>query len=181
MWSCFFRLWTSLALFLFVCWFAVYNYYYLALIIGCVRLASLGRPWSAPGTFEKLSSHSRGSTGSAPCALLVERVTLELARGARRHHERASAIVRLALVRGSPGWAPPRGRPREAKRTHPIILSKPMWKEVHSSFGIHTGMEKGYHFLFPSKMNIGSVTAVTLFKLYAYRDYSSLFGHNSQL
>ena len=38
---------------------------------------------------------------------------------ARRYHERPSVIIRLALVRGSPEWAP-RGRPWEANPTHPL-------------------------------------------------------------
>ena len=43
---------------------------------------------------------------------------LGLARGAWRHHERASVNVGLALVRGSPEKAP-LGRPWQANRTHP--------------------------------------------------------------
>ena len=48
---------------------------------------------------------------------------LGLAQGAWRHHKRASVMVRLALAKGSPKWAP-RCLHEEANRTHPKIISK---------------------------------------------------------
>ena len=57
---------------------------YLQDYYGCVRLASLGRPRSAPSTFEQLWRHFRGSSGSAPITLLVEWVTWGRPRAAYR-------------------------------------------------------------------------------------------------
>ena len=55
-------------------------------IFGCVRLASLGHPRSAPVRSNSFWRHSRGTPRSAPSALLVEWVTWGLAPGKRRHH-----------------------------------------------------------------------------------------------
>ena len=49
---------------------------------------------------------------------------LGVTRVASRHHERASVIVWLSLVRGSPEWAL-WGRPREAYRMHPLLTAWP--------------------------------------------------------
>ena len=89
---------------------------------GCVRLASPGRPRSAPGTFEKLWRQP-------PSALLVERVTW----GWPQVHDvttRGWVVVSISsFVRGSPEWAP-QGRHREANRTHTIY-------KVHYNLFVH--------------------------------------------
>ena len=82
--------------------------------IGCVRLASLGRPWSAPVHSNSFDGAHRVSPQCPACGVGHLRVTW----GACRHHERASVIIRLALVRGSPKWVL-RDRTREAYRMHP--------------------------------------------------------------
>ena len=51
-------------------------------------------------------------------------------------------IVRLALVRGSPEWAP-RGRPREAKRTHPVFHDNTRLLVVTSHLGWPTPWHSG--------------------------------------
>ena len=65
---------------------------------GCVRLSSLGRPRSAPVRSNSLTGLTQVSPQFPACGVGHMGVTC----GACRHHERASVIVRLALVRGSP-------------------------------------------------------------------------------
>ena len=90
------------------------------LYYGCVRLASLGRPGLPRYVRIALTGLTRVSPQCPACGVGHLGVT----RGAWRYHERASVIVRLALVRGSPEWAP-RGRPRELiERTHWPLLNK---------------------------------------------------------
>ena len=67
------------------------------LIKGCVRLASLGRPQSDP-VRTALTGLTRVSPKCPACGVGHFGVTC----GACRHRERASVIVRLALVRASP-------------------------------------------------------------------------------
>ena len=88
--------------------------------IGCVRLASLGWPWTASvrsNSFDDLPGGSPGWTPQCPACGVGH-----LGAGPRcmTSIRQRWVIVRLALVRGSPEWAP-RSIPREAKRTHPMI------------------------------------------------------------
>ena len=86
---------------------------------GCVHLASLGRPRSAP---VHSKSFEGAHLGQPPVPCLWSGSSLGVTWGACRHHERASVIVGSALVRGSAEWAL-RGRPREAKRMHPVWVT----------------------------------------------------------
>ena len=65
------------------------------------RLASLGWPRSAP---VRLNSFDGAHPGQPPVPCLWSG-SLGVTCGTCRHHEKASMIVWLALVRGSPEWA----------------------------------------------------------------------------
>ena len=86
--------------------------------IGCVRLASLGRPRCVRIALASF----QGLTRVSPQCLACEVGHLGVTRCAWRYHKRVSMIARLSLVRGSPEWAPG-DRPREANRTHPMCKS----------------------------------------------------------
>ena len=84
---------------------------------GCVRLASLGRPRSAPARSNSFDGLTWVSPQCPACGVGHLGVTW----GACRHHERASVIVRLALVRGLTRVSTAGYTPREALRTHPML------------------------------------------------------------
>ena len=89
--------------------------------LGCVWLASLGRPRCAPGT-KALTSFQWLTRVSPHCGMghwgwpEVHDITT-----------RGFVIVRLALVRGSTEWAL-RGRHGEANRTHPKMKNIFPWE-----------------------------------------------------
>ena len=76
-----------------------------------------GRPRSAPVHSNIALTSFHGLTRVSPQCPACGVGHFGVTRDAWRHRERASVIVRLALVRGSPEWAP-RGWPGGAKRTH---------------------------------------------------------------